>query len=170
MSTRQWFLSEVKEIGLVTLYFLICFLVFLTLKKLYLEQYQVEITIFGSALIGALVVAKVVILLEKTSFATRFADASGAANLLWRTSCYTVTVFGVSLAEHLFDLYRERGAFAASLDELWAGRDLHHFLALNLVVGVSFLGYNSATIIDRQIGDGGLRRLFFSRPRETRES
>ena len=35
-------IREVKQVGLVTLYFLVCFALVLTLKKLFLAQYAVE--------------------------------------------------------------------------------------------------------------------------------
>jgi hypothetical protein len=154
---------EVREIAFVTLYFLSCFLFFLLLKKLFLEEYHLEITIFHTALIGALVVAKVVVLLEKTSFGSRFRSASPFAHVLWRSLCYTAIVFVVTLAERLFHLYREHSELSRALSELWAARDLHHFIALNLCVGVSFLIYNCFSEIDHHLGEGGLRRLFFTR-------
>ena len=163
MTVGERIRREVREIALVTLYFLSCFLFFLLLKKLFLEEYHLEITIFHTALIGALVVAKVVVLLEKTSFGSRFRSTSPFAHVLWRSLCYTAIVFVVTLAERLFHLYREHSEFSRALSELWAARDLPHFIALNLCVGVSFLIYNCFTEIDHHLGEGGLRRLFFTR-------
>jgi hypothetical protein len=154
---------EVREIGLVTLYFLSCFLFFLSLKKLFLEQYHLKITIFRTAVIGALVVAKVVVLLEKTSFGNRFRSVSLFAHVLWRSLCYTAIVFLVTLAERLFHLYRESSELSRALSELWAGRDFNHFMAMNLCLGFSFLIYNCFSEIDHHLGEGGLRRLFFTR-------
>jgi hypothetical protein len=155
--------QELREIGLVTIYFLACFLFFLTLKKLLLEQYDLKITVFRTAVIGALVVAKVVVLLEKTSFGDRFRSGRLIVHMLWRSLGYTAAVFVVTLGERLFDLYREKGELPAALSEMWAGKDFHHFLAMNLCVGVSFLVYHGFTEIDRHLGEGGLRRLFFAR-------
>jgi hypothetical protein len=154
---------EVREIALVTLYFLGCFLFFLLLKKLFLEGYHLEITIFHTALIGALVVAKVVVLLEKTSFGNQFRSATLFAHVLWRSLCYTAIVFVVTLAERLFHLYRENGELFRALSELWAGRDLNHFIAFNLCAVFSFLIYNCFSEIDHHLGEGGLRKLFFGR-------
>jgi hypothetical protein len=41
MSLGERLRHEAREIGLVTLYFLTCFALFLTLKKLLLEQYEI---------------------------------------------------------------------------------------------------------------------------------
>ena len=163
MTIAERIRHEVREIALVTLYFLGCFLFFLLLKKLFLEEYHLEITIFHTALIGALVVAKVVVLLEKTSFGNQFRSASLFAHVLWRSLCYTAIVFVVTLAERLFHLYRENGELFRALSELWAGRDVNHFIAFNLCAVFSFLIYNCFSEIDHHLGDGGLRKLFFTR-------
>lgn len=163
MSASERIRQEVREIGLVTLYFLACFLLFLLLKKLVLAQYDLQIRVFQTALIGALVIAKVVVLLDKTSFGNRFRSGMLASHVFWRSFAYTAVVFVVTLAEHLFDLYREHGKLPTALSELWAARDFHHFLAMNLCVGLSFLVYNGFSEIDRHLGEGGLRKLFFAK-------
>jgi len=164
MSAGERIRRELREIGLVTLYFLGFFLFFLTLKKLILEEYDVETTVLGTALIGALVVAKVVILLGKTSLGGGFARHPLFVRVLWRSLLYTAAVFAVTLAERIFDLYRETGTLSEALSEAWAGRDADHFLAMNLAVGVSLLVYNVFSAVDAQLGEGGLHRLFLARP------
>ncbi len=163
MTAGERIRHEVREIGLVTLYFLACFLFFLGLKKLFLEEYSLEVTVFSTAVIGALVVAKVVVLLGNTSFGNRFHSGRLIVHVFWRSLVYTAVVFVVSLAERLFDLYRETSDLSALISKLWAGRDFDHFLAMNLCVGLSFLAYNSFSEIDRKLGEGGLRKLFFAR-------
>ena len=163
MSVSERIRREVREIGIVTLYFLACFLLFLGLKKLLLEEYHVEVNVLSTAVIGALVVAKVVVLLGKSSLGNQFRSGRLIVHVIWRSFAYTAVVFVVTLAEHLFDFYRETSQLPAAMSEMWAGRDLHHFLAMNICVGLSFLSYNSFSEIDRRLGEGGLRKLFFAR-------
>ena len=92
--------KELREIGLATLYFLICFGFFLGLEKLLLGEYDVETSVLGAAVIGALVVAKVVVLLEKTSFGGRFRSGPLYVHALWRSLAYTAAGFVVTPAEH----------------------------------------------------------------------
>jgi len=152
---------EAREIGLVTAFFLTWFLLFLGLKKLLLAEYQIQTSMLGTALMGALVVAKVVVILEKTSFAGWFRDGPLFLHVLARSLAYTAVVFVVTLAEHLFGWYRETGALPG-LAEIWAHHDFHHCLARNLAVGLAFFVYNSLREIDVRLGEGGLRRLFFA--------
>jgi len=167
MSALERIRHEVREIGLVTAWFLGFFLFFLTLKELILDEYDVEITVLGTAVVGALIVAKVVVLLGKTSFGSGFASQPLLVRVLWRSLLYTAAVFVVTLAERLFDLYRETGALASAVSEAWAGRDVDHFLAMNLAVGMALLVYNLYDAIDDHVGEGGLRRILLSRPGRT---
>ena len=161
MTVAERVRREVREIGLVALFFLTWFLMFLSLKKLLLEEYDIEVAVLRTAVIGALVVAKVVVVLEKSSFGNRFREGRLFFHVLWRSLAYTAVVFVVTLAEHLFDFYRQTHAFPKALSELRASEDFTHFLAMNLVVGLAFLTYNCFSEIDRHIGEGGLRRLFW---------
>jgi hypothetical protein len=162
MSIGERVRHEAREIGLVTLYFLVCFGVFLTLKKLLLEEYHVSIYVLHAAVIGALVVAKVVVLLEKTSFGDRLRNGSLIAHALWRSLAYTAVVFVVTLAEHLVEARFAKGSLESALAELWAGKDFDHLLATNLCVALSFLLYNTFAELDRRLGRGSIRRLMFS--------
>lgn len=81
----------IKEVGFVTLYFFFCFGIILTLKKLMLEPYDIEFYAFSTAVVGALIVAKVVVVLDKTRAGTRFDDSHplGAA-ALYKAMIYSV--------------------------------------------------------------------------------
>ena len=80
MTTQRWSAStligrlkhELRQIGLVTLYFFFCFGVVLTLKKLLLAEYQIEFYAISATVVGALVAAKIVVVLDKTRAGTRF--------------------------------------------------------------------------------------------------
>ena len=81
-------IHKVKLVGLVTLYFMACFALVLTLKKLFLAQYSLEFYGISAAVVGALVVGKVVVLLDHTRLGNRFDQG----HALWRGALYkTVT-------------------------------------------------------------------------------
>lgn len=163
MSIAERIRHELREIGLVTAFFLLWFLLFLFLKKLVLAEYQIGISVLGTAVFGALVVAKVVVVLDKTPLGRAFRSNVVAVQVLWRSISYTVIVFLITLAERLFHAYRAQGELGAALSELWATRDAHHAIAMTLSIGLAFVVFNGALEIDRRLGEGGLRRLFFSR-------
>src|SRR5207245_9369352 len=71
MSVWQRVTSEIKTIGLVTLYFAICFGVMIFLKRLVLAEHQIEFRGLSIAIVGALIVAKVVAVMEHVPLGRR---------------------------------------------------------------------------------------------------
>jgi hypothetical protein len=156
--------QEAKEIGLVTLYFLFCFSVVLILKKLLLESYDIEVFVLSTVIVSALVVGKVVVVLDKTRAGTRFdTNHPLAVAALYKTLVYTAATFVVLCLEKAFHAYRESGQLWEAVLEVWAHRDRNLILAKVLCVGLAFAGYHLYAGLDRRLGEGALRRLVMTR-------
>jgi hypothetical protein len=157
---------EAKEIGLVTLYFLLCFSVVLMLKKLLLASYDIEVFVLSTVVVSALVVGKVVVVLDKTRAGARL-DTTHPLSVaaLYKTLIYTAATFVVLFLEKVFHAYRESGLFGEAVLEVWAHRDRNIILAKVLCVGLAFLGYHLYVGLDRRLGEGTLRRLVMIRGR-----
>lgn len=156
---------ELKEVGLVTLYFFFCFGIILTLTKLMLEGYNIEFNAFSKALISAMIVAKIVVLLGKTRAGTRF-DTHHAlgATVLYRTMVYSGCTFLVLFAEKMFHAFREAGRLGAAVMLVWEHKDLSLILAKVLCIGLAFMGFFLYRGLDRRLGEGTLRRIILSSP------
>ncbi|MGH7333837.1 MAG: hypothetical protein ACREKS_14070 [Candidatus Rokuibacteriota bacterium] len=151
---------ELKAVGFVTLYFLFCFGIILTLKKLFLADYRVEVYALSTAVVSALVAAKVVVALDHTRAGTRF-DASRALLIAvsYKTLIYGAVAFGVVFAEKLFHAYGATGELEAAMADVWTHRDRNVIFAKVICVGLTFAGYHLYTAIDRRLGEGALRRI-----------
>ncbi|TAK63903.1 hypothetical protein [Methylobacter sp.] len=156
---------EIKEIGLVSLYFFFCFGVMLTLKKLFLADYQIEVSVLSKAAISALIVAKIVIVLDATHAGRRF-DASFPLGLaaLYKTLVYILATFVVLFLEKLIEAYWEIGTLGQAVSDVWEHRDRNLILAKVLCVGLAFFAYHLYAGLDRRLGEGTLRRLVTERP------
>ncbi len=156
---------EAREVGLVTLYFLLCFGFILILKKLLLAIYHIEYYALSSAVVGALVVGKIVVVLDKTRAGTRFdhRHSLGAA-ALYKTVTYSLCTAFVLGAEKMFHAYRESNTLSEALINVWMHQDRHIILAKILCIGLAFMGYHLYAGIDRRLGEGTLRSLIFNRP------
>ncbi len=156
--------EEVKQVGLVTLYFMVCFALVLTLKKLFLAQYDVEFYGVSAAVLGALVVGTVVVLLDHTRIGNRFdRDYAVWLSVFYKTAVYTAVTFLVFVSEKAFPAYRESGDLGESLRYVWEHRDRNVMLATVVCIGLAFAGYNLYSAIDRRLGEGTLRRLIWGR-------
>ncbi len=157
--------QEMKEVGVVTLYFFICFGVLLTLKKLFLADYQIEVQALSTAIISALIVAKIVIVLDHTRTGTRF-DARLPLGLatLYKTLFYVLATAVVLFLEKLFHAYRDSSLLGQAIIEIWEHRDRNIILGKVLCIGLTFFGYYLYAGLDRRLGKGTLRRLVTTRP------
>ena len=161
---------EVKEIGLVTLYFLFCFSVVLMLKKLLLASYDIEVFVLSTVVLSALIVGKVVVVLDKTRAGTRF-DTTHSLGVaaLYKTLVYIVATFVVLFLEKVVHAYRESGLLGEAILAVWAHRDRNLIFAKVLCVGLAFAGYHLYAGLDRRLGEGTLRRLVMTRGRPAME-
>jgi hypothetical protein len=164
-------IGEMKQVGIVTLYFMVCFAMVLTLKKLFLAQYAVEFYGISVALVGALVLGKVVVVLDHTKIGNRL-DRTHAVwvGALYKTLIYTAITFLVVVAEKVFHAWRETGQPVESLYHVWEHRDRNVWLATVICFGLAFAGYNLFSAIDRRLGEGTLRQVVFSGPAAPGES
>lgn len=156
---------EAREVGLVTLYFLLWFGFILTLKKLLLATFEIEFFALSSALVGALIVGKVVVVLDKTRTGTRFdrTHSIGVATL-YKTLLYSLCTAFVLSAEKLFHAYRDTHSLSTAFIEVLLSQDRHIILAKVLCIGLAFMGYHLYAGIDRWLGEGRLKEIIFGNP------
>lgn len=159
MGFRQKLEHELREVVRATLYFGCWIAILITLKQLVLEEYQIEFSGMSKALIGALILAKVVLVLEHVSLGARIRAAPAWVDILLRTLLYSFGVFVVLLLEHGFEGRHEYGSFAASLEALFQHEDLPHILATCIVLFGALLGYNFLSALRAHLGEGGLRQI-----------
>jgi len=163
MSFKEKIKEEIRQIGIVSLYFLICLGTMLLLKKLLLAEYHIKFFGLSAAIIGALVVAKVVVILDHTPVSKRFQNRPLFVGVIYRSLVYSFFVGVVVLLEHTFHARQEAGSFTAGFKEVITHADGNHFWATFIVIFLSFIGYNVISAINDHLGEGELRRLFFSR-------
>jgi hypothetical protein len=164
MSFQQRAIKEIKAIGLLTFYFAVWFGMMLFVKRLVLAQYKIEFRGASIALVGALVVAKVVIVMEHVSLGPWVRRRPVAVDLALRTLLYTIGVLIVLLLEKAFEARHEAGGFGKALVSIFQHREIHQVWAATICVGGSLLGFNVLSVVQRRFGGTELRRLFFATP------
>ena len=92
-------LEEIRHILPATIYFFLGFNLVLLTKKLMLEQYLIQFSGFFIASGAALIVGKVVLVVDKMPFLRRYDYAPLAKPILFKTLVYTFFVFLARLLE-----------------------------------------------------------------------
>jgi hypothetical protein len=166
MSFRQKLAHELRVVAVTTLYFAVWFGVLVTLKRLLLADYQIQFRGLSLALVSALIVAKVVLLLEHVTLGQWIRQHAVAVDVLLRTLLYTFGVAVVLLLERGFEARHEHGGFGAGVAWIFQHRDMHRVWADTLAVGCALLVFNAVSAVRRHLGEGRLHRVFLSPPVE----
>ena len=162
MSLAQRLGHEIKVVGLTTLYFALWLGMLILLKKLILSEYQIEFYGLSMALIGALIVAKVVLVMEHIPLGAWLRQQAAWQDVILRTALYGLGVLVVLLLEKAFEARHEYGGFGPALTGVFQHADIPHVWASAIGVTAALLVFNVLSVIRRHLGAGGLLRLLLS--------
>jgi len=145
-------------------FFFAAFMVIFLLFKLFVRQYSIEYSAFTRAAVAALVLGKVVPVLDWAEARYAFGRPRRIVSIAAKTIVYALVVIALGTAERLFSASREEGSASAGLSEVLARANADHFLGLVLLLSLVVGAYLTAQEIDRAIGPGGLVRFLSERP------
>jgi hypothetical protein len=166
MSIQEKLKHELKAVILVTLFFAAWLGVFMGLKILILEGYQIRFGSVSAVLIGALVLAKVVLILEHVPLGAWVKSQPVVVDVILRTVLYAFGTFVVMLLEKAFESRHEKGGFGPALMSVFQHRDMPHIWANTICVTGALLFYNLLAALSGQLGKGELVRALLSPPRK----
>jgi hypothetical protein len=152
MSIAKFIKHEAKELLIVTLFFLLGFLLVLGLFKLMLADYNIQFNTCTKALVGALVLAKVVLILRGRAFMQALPNHYGIVRVLYKTIIYLVGVFVILTLERVVEAYGDAGGFLTALKHIAETRKIYHVMAVTLLVGVLLTAFNCWEELLREVG------------------
>jgi len=160
MSIMQKVKDEIRSVALATLYFAAWIGVLVLLKTLILAEYRIEFHGLSLALVGALVLAKVVLVLEHVPLGAWIRTRPALLDVILRTALYALGVFVVLLLEKTLEGRHEHGGFGPSLIALFQHAEVYHVWANVICLSGALLGYNVLSVLRRHLGEGAFIRLF----------
>lgn len=162
MSVRQRVWQEVVEVAFATLFFAAWLYILVVLKILLLDTYHIRTRGLLAALIGAVILAKVVLVLEHVPLGAWVRRRAPVYDLVLRTALYGLGVLLVLIIEKAFEARHEYGGFGRATVQVYHHRDMPHVWVNGIAVIVGLLFFNVFAIIRRFVGGPRLVRLFFS--------
>jgi hypothetical protein len=161
-------LKELREVVPPTLFFAVGFNLIVYTTDLILADYLLKFGSFIIATVAALVVGKSVLVANAMPFLRRFDNAPLIRPVLFKTLVYWLVVFAVRFLEKLFEYFVHGGSLSGISDYVVTHFTWHRFAAIQIWIFVLFLLYTSVAELNARLGDGELRRIFFTR-RSARE-
>jgi hypothetical protein len=154
-------ITALRHLWPPTLYFLVAFNLISFTTDVMVHNYWLHINSVILASTTALVVAKVVLVVDRVRFIDKFRGAPLIQPILYKSVFYSIIVLIVRLLEKIIGFaFHAQGfgdAFRQSLyDFTW-----HRLIAVHLWIFICFVIYVTATELIALLGEGQLYRLFF---------
>ena len=102
---------EFYEVLPPTIFFLVSFHIVVLDRALMLREYGLQLSALAGATVGALLVAKVVLIADKLPIINRFPEKPLIYNVVWKTVVYVGFSLLLHYLEHLVPLWWELGSF-----------------------------------------------------------
>jgi hypothetical protein len=160
---------ELRALAATTLYFGVWLGSLILLKHLILEEYRIEFDRWTAAVVGTLVLAKVVMVLEHVSLGDLVRRRPAWVEVAAKTALYASGVFVVLVLERAFEGRHEHGGFVESLRTVFGHVDFNHVIVNVMCCAGALLGYNVLMLVRRRLGPGGLQRAFLTPAEEPGE-
>lgn len=148
-----------------TIFFLIAFTLILATQRLILREYGIPLTGFSKAIIGALLVGKVVLIVDNLPFVNKFPDKPLLYNTLWKTLIYFLAALLVRYLEHVAPLAWQLQDFAEANRRLAEEIVWPHFWLIQMWLVVLFFVYCAMRELVRAIGREKVVQMFIGGPR-----
>ncbi len=161
--------DELLEVVPAAIFFFVAFNVITFTKKLMLEEYRIEFSGFVAATVGALVVAKVVLIADRIPFINKYPDKPLIYNVVWKTIIYMFVTFVVRFLEFLVPLWWKYRIMSLAVEHIWAETIWPHFWAIQIWLFCLFFIYVSFRELARTLGEERFFQIFLGMRRSTGE-
>lgn len=162
MGAGQKLVHEVKSVALATIFFAVWIGALVLLKRLVLAEYEIEFYGFSAALVGVLVLAKVVVVLERVPLGGWVRRSPAWVDVFLRTALYAAGVVVVLAIEHGVRGRGEHGGFTGAVRAAFAEVNAPHLWANVLCVSGALLVYNALAVVRLHLGGRSLLGLFLA--------
>lgn len=160
---------EIREVIPPAIFFFVAFQTISLTRSLMLEEYGITASSFAAATVAALVVAKVILILDLVPAINRYPDKPLIYNVAWKTMLYVLAALLVRYLEHLFDFYRQQGSLVAAHRHLMAELVWPHFWAVQIWLLVLLFLYCALRELIRSLGRDRVIEMFFGVSGTTRK-
>jgi hypothetical protein len=161
-----------EELAVAVLFFFIGLLIILTLLKLFNAQYSISISAFSKAAVGAIVLGKLVPLLDSLISKRKpgLQSLPAALSIAIKTVFYGVVVTAFWILDHIVHASRRLHSLERGFAQVVAEANRDRFLSIVLLTCLMVAGFLAMRAISDRMGKGALFSLFFKRPATARRS
>ena len=147
---------EIRELIPALIYFVITFNIIGFTKVLMLREYDIHVSTFVGATVGALLVAKAVLIVGVLPFMEPFPKIPILYNVLWKTLLYALAAVMIQVLEEVIRALLKHGDLAPVGDVLWRP----HFWVIQIWLVMVLLVFCTFRELIRVLGAAKAKEIF----------
>jgi len=154
---KQKAADEFREIAIVFLYLAVFFCALSTYSMLLLEKYEISYFSYGSALLNAFVITKVILIGEAAHVGKKHEAKPLLVSAVYKAFLYGLLVFAFHIVEEIVKRLIHGKDIAGAFREI----RLDDLLARSVVIFCTFIPFFGFRELERVLGKGKFRALVF---------
>ena len=154
-------IEEIKEATPTFIFFFVAFHLVAITKMLMLMGYKITLTGSTVATIGAMIVAKAVLIANKTPVVNIFQNKPLIFGVVWKTLIYGLLTLIFRYLEEIIPLMVKHGSLMIAREHLIGEISWPHFWAFQIWLMVALLLYCSFLELLSVFGAGRIKEVFF---------
>lgn len=156
-TTKEKVEHELRELMIIFLYLAFFFCALVTYSMLLLDKYDIPFYNYGTALLNALIIAKVILIGEYARLGKRHENKPLVLSALYKAIYFSILVFAFHVVEELVKRLIHGEGIVGGFQHL----RFDDIAARTLVIFCAFLPLFAFRELRRVIGDNKFRELFF---------
>ena len=162
MIKKEKIIHELKAFTWSFLYFVSWFAVLVLIKALLLHEYKIQFFSMSTAFIGALVVAKVVLILDNLPLSRKTIKYPAYVHIISRTLIFSSGVFLMMIIETAFEARDHYNGFTDSLLHVFEHVNIYQVYVNSICVAGALFGFNFLSLLNRYLGKGGIGKILLA--------
>jgi len=161
--------EEFRAVLPPTIFFFIMLNIVALIRVLMLKGTGIPVSTPLQVTVAALILGKAVLIADHLPLINRYPEKPLVYNVVWKTVIYILVATLIHYLERLIDFWRETGSVVAGNQKLLAEMIWPHFFAIEIILLVLILMYNTIHELVRVMGrDKALEMFFGLRPTAAR--
>jgi hypothetical protein len=156
--------EEFRSVLPPTIFFFIGLHIVALIRVLMTKGTGIAVSTSWQVTVAALILGKSVLIADMLPLINRYPDKPLAYNIAWKTVIYAVVATVIHFLERLVDFWRQAGSLVAGYQRLLAEIVWPHFLAIEIILVLMILIYNTMHELVRVMGKDKVREMFFGTP------
>ena len=154
---KQKVVHEFEELGIISLYLAFFFCALATYSMLLLDRFHISYFAYGTALINALVIAKVILIGEAMHAGTRFERKALLYSAIWKAFVFGLLVFAFHILEEMIKYLVDGKDLAGAFHNI----RIDDLLTRTVIIFCTFIPLFAFRELRRVMGQDNFRALFF---------